>query len=254
MFTTEIIMAELNIITLGNAMHRISSFACPSQLPSITEFKAFSRGIYNTLVSSQHFDLRTASRSEEFLAYALVGSPAGDELAPMIWSSHGQAEIYGRLSGAENVFIHTVPYAIYFAAHNYKNVFVANCAATAIAANQLTSSDEPITNVTTLAWDSIYNSMPELDMAMILYSHIASDDTLFTSVLNSLKPNGVLVIQNASNGGALYEALADKKPLAVAAEMSLSADLHKKIMDRGDFIIQHFQGWVSHTVCVKVAA
>jgi hypothetical protein len=245
-------MSEINMVMVGNAMHRISSFLCPPEIPSIVEFKDFSRAIYSHLTESDKFDLRASSRSEDFLAYGLVGAPGGDEIAPVIWSSHGQVEMYGHLCGAENVFIDTTPYAIYFAANNYSNVYVLNCASTLIAAEHTTTSDDDINNVTTLSWDDAYNNMPSLDMAIVLFSHLAADDSLFDSIMNAIRPNGVVVIQNASNGGLLYEALGDKKPLAMAAQTSLSALLHKKILDRGDFLTQHFQGWVSSTVCVKL--
>ena len=242
------------MVTVGNAMHRVSAFSYPPQLPSIVEFKNFSKEIYAHLVGSEDFDLRTASRSEEFLAYALVGAPGGDDIAPVIWSSHGQAEMYGRLCAAKDVFIHTVPYAIYFAAHNYDNVYVLNCASTRIAQQHFPQGTDDISNVTTLTWGDAYAAMPQLDMAIVMYSHLAADDNLFDSLMNAIRPNGVLVIHNASNGGALYEVLGDKKPLDMAAEVSLSALMHKKILDRGDFLTQHFQGWVSHTVCVKLPA
>lgn len=245
-------MSAINIVTVGNATHRVSSFSCPPQLPSIVEFKDFSRAIYSRLTESDKFDLRASSRCEEFLAYGLVGAPGGEDIAPVVWSSHGQAEMYGRLCNAKNVFIHTVPYAIYFAAHNYENVYVVNCASTLIASQHLTEVDEDITNVTTLTWDVAYNNMPKLDMAIIMYSHLVADDLLLDSIMDAMNPNGVIVIQNSSDGGSLYEALGDKKPLAMAAQKSLSALLHKKIIDRGDFLTQHFQGWVSHTVCVKL--
>ena len=245
-------MNEINIVTVGNATHRVSSFSYPPQLPSIVEFKDFSKSIYARLVNHEQFDLRTSSRSEEFLAYALVGAPGGDDIAPVIWSSHGQAEMYGRLCGAQNVLIHTVPYAIYFAANNYENIYVLNCASTLIAKEHMPIGTQDITNVTTLDWQDAYSNMPALDMAVVMYSHLAADDALFDSILNAIRPNGVVVIQNSSNGGALYEVLGDKKPLDAAAEISLSALVHKKIIDRGDFLTQHFQGWVSHTVCVKL--
>lgn len=245
-------MSEINIVTVGNAMHRISSFSCPPQLPSIVEFKDFSRAVYSRLTESDKFDLRTSSRSEDFLAYGLVGAPGGEEIAPVIWSSHGQVEMYGRLCGAENVFIDTVPYGIYFAAHNYNNVYVLNCASTLIASEYAATIDIDIANVTTLSWDDAYNNMPSLDMAVVMFSHIATDDSLFDSIMNAVRPNGVVIINNSSNGGLLYEALGDKKPLALAAQTSLSALLHKKILDRGDFLTQHFQGWASYTACVKL--
>ena len=245
-------MTEINMVTVGNAMHRVSNFSYPPQLQSIREFIAFSKEVYSHLVDSDKFDLRTASRSEEFLAYGLVGAPNGDVVAPVIWSSHGQAEMYGRMCGARNVFIHSVPYAIYFASNLYENVYVANCASTLIAQQHMPQGSQDISNVTTLSWDDLYSKMPPLDMAIVLYSHIASDDRLFDSVLNAMRPNGSVIIQNSSNGGALYEIFGDKKPLDTAAEMSLSALLHKKIIDRGDFLTQHIQGWASHTICVKL--
>jgi len=245
-------MNESDVVTVGNATHRVSSFSYPPQLTTITEFKEFSKAVYSYLVSNENFDLRTSSRSEEFLAYALVGAPGGEDVAPVVWSSHGQAEMYGRLCGARDVLIHTVPYAIYFAANNYENVYVLNCASTLIAQQHMPEGTPDITNVTTLNWADAYENMPELDMAVVMYAHLASDDSLFDAIMNAIRPNGVVIIHNASNGGALYEVLGDKKPLAAAAEVSLSALLHKKILDRGDFLTQHFQGWVSHTVCVKL--
>jgi len=245
-------MNEINIVTVGNATHRVSSFSYPPQLPSIVEFKDFSKDIYSRLVNDEQFDLRTSSRSEEFLAYALVGAPGGDDIAPVVWSSHGQAEMYGRLCGAKDVLIHTVPYAIYFAANNYDNVYVLNCASTLIAKEHMPAGTPDIANVTTLDWTNAYENMPALDMAVVMYAHLAADDSLFDAIMNAIRPNGLVVIHNASNGGALYEVLGDKKPLEVAAEVSLSALMHKKILDRGDFLTQHFQGWVSHTVCVKL--
>lgn len=245
-------MNDINVVTVGNATHRVSSFSCPPQLPTIVEFKNFSKDIYSRLVNDDNFDLRTSSRSEEFLAYALVGAPGGEDIAPVVWSSHGQAEMYGRLCGARDVLIHSVPYAIYFAAHNYENVYVLNCASTLIAQQHMPVDSPEINNVTTLDWENAYNNMPSLDMAIVMYSHLASDDNLFNSIMNAIRPNGLVVIQNSSNGGALYEVLGDKKPLDAAAEVSLSALMHKKILDRGDFLTQHFQGWVSHTVCVKL--
>lgn len=245
-------MSEMNIITVGNAIHRVSSFSCPPQLPSIVEFKDFSRAIYSRLTESDKFDLLSSARSGEFLAYGLVGAPGGEDIAPVVWGSHGQQELYGKLCGAKNVFIHSVPYAIYFAAHNYENVYVLNCASTLIASEHLPATGTDITNVNTLSWEDAYNNMPQLDMAVVMYSHICSDDSLFDSIMNAMRPNGVVVIHDSGNGGALYEVLGDKRPLAMAAQASLPALLHKKILDRGDFLTQHFQGWTSHTVCVKL--
>lgn len=245
-------MNRIDIVAVGNATHRISSFTCPPQLPSIVEFIDFSRAVYSRLNASDHFDLLTSSRSEEFFGYGMVGAPGGEQVAPVVWSSLAQEEMFGRLCNAKNVLIHTVPSAIYFAAHNYENVYVLNCAATLIAGSHNTASVANITNVTTLSWDDAYNNMPQLDMAVVLYASISADDSLFDSVMNAIKPNGVVVIHNASDGGSLYDALADKRPLAMAAESSLSALLHKKIIDRGDFVTTHFQGWASNTICVKL--
>lgn len=247
-------MNEMNIITVGNATYRVSSFSCPPQLPSIVEFKDFCRAIYSRLTESDKFDLLTSARSGEFLGYGLIGAPGGEDLAPVIWGAHGQQEMYGTLCGAKNVFIHSVPYAIYFAAHTYENVYVLNCASTLIASEHLSATNTDITNVNTLSWDDAYNNMPQLDMAIVMYSHLCSDDSLFDSIMNAMRPNGVVVIHDSSNGGNLYEVLGDKKPLAMAAQISLSALLHKKILDRGDFLTTHFQGWVSNTVCVKLSS
>jgi hypothetical protein len=245
-------MPDFNVVTLGNTMHRVSAFRTPPQMPTVTEFKQFSKDIYARLTDSPNFDLSAAARCEEFLAIGLVGAPGGEELAPAIWSSHGQAEMYGLLSKAKNVFIHTVPYAVYFAANNYESVYVLNCASTKIAIEHAPDDVGGLDNVTTLSWDDAYNNMPPLDMAVVLFPQLASDDKLCDALLDAITPGGVLVVHNSSNGGALYEVLADKKSLDLAANESLSAALHKKLLDRGDFVTQHFQGWISHTTCVKL--
>lgn len=245
-------MGELNTINLGNTIHRVNKFSTSPQLPSIVEFKDFNRDIFTTLTNSDKFDLVSSSRCEEFLAVALVGSPGGDDIAPAIWSSQGQVELYGRINDAKNVFINTIPSAIYFAANNFENVYVLNSSATLMAIKHFPQDSADITNVTTLSWNDAYNDMPQLDLAIVMYGYISSDDQLFESILNALSVRGVLIIQNASNGGSLYQTLGDKRPLETGAQESLSAQMHKKIIDRGDFIVQHTQGWISQTVCVKV--
>lgn len=244
-------MSTINAISVGNAAYRVSKYAYPPQVPSITEYNTLLKEIYFKFSSSEHFDLRLMSRSQDFLGYGIMGAPGGELLSPAIWTLESTYHLFGLLNNAKNAFIQSTFFTIYSAANLYENVYVVSNAASLMASKHLGNLD--IENVTTLTWDEAYHNMPSIDIAIVGYSSLIMDNALLTSCLDSLSLNGVLVILNSGDGGALYTALGDKKPLEMAIPLSSSSRLHKEIIDRGDFITHHISGFLSLTICTKVS-
>jgi hypothetical protein len=98
-----------------------------------------------------------------------------------------------------------------------------------------------INNVTTLPWETIKTSMPQIDFAQVVVNYFADND-IFDAVVNAVKPGGLLIVSNSSNGGELYQE---------SGETSFAHQVHARLKDTQKFDIMHMQGYISYTLCVR---
>jgi predicted O-methyltransferase YrrM len=98
-----------------------------------------------------------------------------------------------------------------------------------------------INNVTTLPWETIKTSMPQIDFAQVVVNYFADND-IFDAVVNAIKPGGLLIVSNSSNGGELYQE---------SGETGFAHQVHARLKDTQKFDIMHMQGYISYTLCVR---
>lgn len=85
--------------------------------------------------------------------------------------------------------------------------------------------------------------MPQVDFAQIVINYMA-DPAVFDAVVGAIKPGGLLIISNSSNGGELYNDL---------GTTSFPHELHRRLKEIPDFDIMHMQGYISYTLCTRHA-
>lgn len=204
-------------------------------LPNIESLINFYRSLYTT--TENKADIALMSRSIEFHTYGLVGAPGGETLAPMVWASAKFPGFIASLSGAKTGFIVGGPASLLFFADTVENVYTANTTGLALTLENIDTTS--INNVTTLTWDQIRTQMPQVDMVSCYLNTLVDYDVL-DSLVSSVKPGGIFLLANASNGSEIYHSI-----------NTFPEEVHNRIMKNNDFDSFHMQGYISYTCFLK---
>ena len=239
---------EINALQVANATNMVSTLSMPDCIPTEQAFIEFCQSVYAKMTAHEDFTLLDLSRSEEFRSFAYAGIPNGEVIAPAILGAHSIFEFLKEMTGATNVFWHAVVSGTIFASHLFDNVYVLNDTTTLIMANEAATSG--IENVIPVPRSTLSETLPPLDLSAVLISSVVGDYDILDIIIDKLKPKGILVIGNSSLGGSMYDVL-DGLTLEQTEDISIPSFVHKKIIDRGDVLTYHVQGWISYTVCVK---
>lgn len=239
---------DVNALQIAYGTNKVSSLSLPSCTPTEEDFIGLCRSVYTKLTANQDFSLLDLSRSEEFRSFAYIGIPNGETIAPAILGGHSIFEFLKHVTNAKTVFWHAVLTGTIFAADLFESVYVLDDTTTLIMSKE--DATKNLTNVITVDRSNLVEELPELDLSSVLISSIVGDYGILDTIVDKLKPSGVLVISNSSLGGNMYDSL-DGLTLSEAELTSIPAYVHKKLLDRGDLFVLHIQGWISYTVCVK---
>lgn len=96
-----------------------------------------------------------------------------------------------------------------------------------------------INNVTTLTYDQLDQVNEEYDSVIVLMGLLYNQE-LLQNFMRAVKPGGVLLITNGSNGGRLYE-----------SEMNQAHLVYDIIKENGSFSIYHVASPVAFAICIK---
>lgn len=220
---------------IANQTANILSRETNEILPNIQYFTDFYRRLYDA--TADRADISIMSRSIEFYSYAIVGAPGGETLAPMIWATTQFPAFIASMIKAESGFIIDGPAALLFFSDSVQQVYTANTTALGLSVENIDTSS--VNNVETLTWNQIRSEMSQVDMVSC-YLNALVDYDILDSLVDSVKPGGVFLLRNASNGSQLYH-----------SENSFPEEVHNRIKDRGDFYSFHMQGYISDTCFIK---
>lgn len=183
--------------------------------------------------------LDSVSRSVEFHAYGIAGMPGGGTLAPMLWSIGNIAPFHAKMIGATSALMMTSFYEVVLMASHVETVYTVNATSNGVY-NKVSTADT-LANVTSVPWASFRTGLPTVDMAHVAIYHFA-DSELIQPVVDAVRPGGLLIVANASNGGEMYD---------TTRTSTFSQDVHDEIHAAGSFYSYHMQGYISYTVFVK---
>lgn len=220
---------------IANQTANILSRETNQILPNIQSLTDFYRKLYDT--TADKADISIMSRSIEFYSYAIVGAPGGETLAPMIWAATQFPAFMASMIKAESGFIIDGPASLLFFSDSVQKVYTANTTALGLSVQNIDTSS--ISNVETLTWSQVRSDMPQVDMVSC-YLNALVDYDILDSLVDSVKPGGMFLLANASNGSQLYH-----------SENSFPEDVHNRIKDQGDFYSFHMQGYISFTCFLK---
>lgn len=96
-----------------------------------------------------------------------------------------------------------------------------------------------INNVSTLTYGQLKNVNEEYDSVIALMGLLYNQE-LLQNFMKAVKPGGVLLITNGSNGGRLYE-----------SEMNQAHLVYDIIKENGSFSIYHLASPVAFAICIK---
>ena len=220
---------------IANASYEYLNVEEASLLPDLDSLINLSRDMYNYVANSGDIELRYAGRSVEFHSFGVVGAPGGELLAPMIWSISHFGQFFCNLVKAKvGLVIGGVP-EIIFAAQSLETVYTANTTPVGIMNEVFDTSG--LGNVTTLSWVQMRGEMPPLDIANVVINNLV-DDNVTLAIMQAIKPDGLFIVTNASNGSELY---------SNSTLESFSESVHNLILSTGEFDSYHIQGYTSFT-------
>lgn len=96
-----------------------------------------------------------------------------------------------------------------------------------------------INNVTTITYDELDQVNEEYDSVIVLMGLLYNQE-LLQNFMRAVKPGGLLLITNGSNGGRLYE-----------SEMNQAHLVYDIIKENGSFSIYHVASPVAFAICIK---
>ena len=179
-----------------------------------------------------------ASKSIEYHSFGVSGWLGGEAVAPMLWSTGHIPQIIGKIADASSAIVASSFNEVLASAAHYETVYTLSCSSSYIY-NKVDGQPEP-TNIHLLKWSEL-EFAPKVDVVHVA-NYVLADRSLIRLLLNAVKPKGVLVVANSSNGGELYN---------MTLPQTFAQETHDKIMALGDLTSFHFQGYVSFTVYIK---
>lgn len=204
-------------------------------IPNSDVMLSFLRDLYNYTNEKTNVVLMT--RSVEFQSYGVIGAPGGETLADMVWNSSHMSAFIAKMINAQTGFIIGGPAALFPFAAVVPEVYTANTTTLGLSLMHLDTSE--VNNVTTLGWNEIRNSMPQVDIVSC-YLNVVVDYDILNSLLTAVKPGGIFLLANASNGSEMYH-----------SENTFPEEVHSKILETGDFFSFHMQGYLSYSCFIK---
>jgi hypothetical protein len=210
-----------------------------SKLTSIDDYINFCKVIYENVKVSGGGNVDLASKSTEFHYFGVTGAPNGEILAPMLWSISHFPKFFATAINASTGLVIGSATELLLASDVLETVYTANHSSLPLLKKALDT--DSVNNITTLTWDTIKNEMPQVDFAQVVVNYFADND-IFDAVTNSIKPGGLLIVSNSSNGGELYQEF---------GEDSFAHQIHDRLKSTQKFDIMHMQGYISYTLCVR---
>jgi hypothetical protein len=210
-----------------------------SKLTSVDDYINFCKVIYENVKVSGGGNVDLASKSTEFHYFGVTGAPNGEILAPMLWSISHFPKFFATAINASTGLVIGSATELLLASDVLETVYTANHSSLPLLKKALDT--DSINNITTLTWDTIKNEMPQVDFAQVVVNYFADND-IFDAVTNSIKPGGLLIVSNSSNGGELYQEF---------GEASFAHQIHDRLKSTQKFDIMHMQGYISYTLCVR---
>ena len=180
-----------------------------------------------------------ASRGTEYHSFGVSGWTGGEFLAPMLWSIGHLGHFFAKLTNVKTGLLMTSFADLLLASDYLETVYTPNTTSNKLY-NDAIGGTTP-ENIHNISWSEIAESLPQLDFAHVAIFHFA-DRQICEAVTKAIKPGGVLVLANSSNGGELYNKL---RPYSFAQEV------HDEIHMHGSFTSFHLQGYVSYTLFIK---
>lgn len=226
-------------VRIGEETHFALSAQPNPHITSLEEYVSLCRDLYEYVKSVSGGSVDMPSRSTEFHYFGVSGAPGGEILAPMIWSISHFPAFFATLKQAVNSLVIGSPIELVLASQSAQNVYTVNHPSIYLL-NKVRPS-MTLSNVTTLSWDTLRHSLPQIDFAQIVINYVV-DDAVLDSILNSISPGGLLVISNSSNGGELY---------GDNGASSFPHQLHERIKLTNNFDMMHMQGYISYTLCIR---
>lgn len=226
-------------IKMGEETFFALSSSQNSKLTSISDYIDFCKLIYENVKTSGGGNVDLASKSTEFHYFGVTGAPNGEILAPMLWSISHFPKFFVTAINASTGLVVGSATELLLASDVLETVYTANHSSLFLLNKAMDTTS--INNVTTLPWETIKTSMPQVDFAQVVVNYFADND-IFDAVVNAIKPGGLLIVSNSSNGGELYQE---------SGEASFAHQVHARLKDTQKFDMMHMQGYISYTLCVR---
>jgi hypothetical protein len=226
-------------IKMGEETFFALSSSQNSKLTSIDDYIDFCKLIYENVKTSGGGNVDLASKSTEFHYFGVIGAPNGEILAPMLWSISHFPKFFATAINASTGLVIGSATELLLASDVLETVYTANHSSLFLLNEAMDTTS--INNVTTLPWETIKTSMPQVDFAQVVVNYFADND-IFDAVVNAIKPGGLLIVSNSSNGGELYQESGDT---------SFAHQVHARLKDTQKFDMMHMQGYISYTLCVR---
>lgn len=226
-------------IKMGEETFFALSSSQNSKLTSISDYIDFCKLIYENVKTSGGGNVDLASKSTEFHYFGVTGAPNGEILAPMLWSISHFPKFFATAINASTGLVIGSATELLLASDVLETVYTANHSSLFLLNKAMDTTS--INNVTTLPWETIKTSMPQIDFAQVVVNYFADND-IFDAVVNAIKPGGLLIVSNSSNGGELYQE---------SGEASFAHQVHARLKDTQKFDMMHMQGYISYTLCVR---
>lgn len=209
------------------------------EIASLEQFISIAQQMveYVSLLSPEASDL--SSRSIEYHSFGVPGWRNGDYLAPMIWSIGHLSKFFAQMIQANTGLVMTSFFEPILAAEYLETVYVAN--STSHQIYNTVVGGEIIDNIVNLSWVDLTSSIPTIDFAHIGIFNLA-DSRVCQTIVNAIRPGGLLILANSSNGGELYN---------LSVPITYPQVLHDEIHSYGEFTSFHLQGYISYTVFIK---
>jgi hypothetical protein len=147
------------------------------------------------------------------------------------------SEALVKLYKPQNAIIADAPAMVPILSQIIPEVTILNNFSTAALAKFCNTSN--INNVSTITYDQLDSITEQYDSVIVLMGLLYNEE-LLKNFMRAVKPGGVLLITNGSNGGRLYESEVNQVHL-----------VYDTIKENGSFSIYHVASPVAFAICIK---
>lgn len=202
-----------------------------SILPDEDSFVEFYNTV-NEIWNSRNVDSRILGVLTDYYHYTIPVLPA---FRSMIKSVVAPVEMHLRMCDPVDCFVIGFASAIDMACIASQNVYTPSSLQLLLADRYLDTSKW--SNLNVIGFDEIDDR--QYDFGLISGGMTLIDESLLNTILDSIKPGGVVCINESSIAGEMY------------GGDSFTKETHLNIKNRGDFDIYHAQGFVAVTTLIK---